>query len=198
MTLQVFGHRGPPAAIQVGGTGDDRVAEGGRQAHGDHVGRDELAQADSGVEPVLGQVDEFLAGHDLHHHVGTRLRERGQDRLHQQRHHGSRHREAQEAGRPVRQSPRRVRRGHDLVEARPRALQESLARFRQADAARRAREQCDAESRLQGADGLADRRGRDPEVIGGLPEAATSRHAQECLDALQRAPRDCVALLHGS
>ena len=189
---------GSPMPLQIGRAGHDREAERLRDPHRDHVGRDELAHPNAGIEAVLRQIDQFFTRDDLHDHFGIGLRERGQDRLQEERHHGPGDGQAKKAGWPIGQPPGRVAGGNDFVERRSRMLEESLARLGQADAARGAGEQRDADPGLESTDRLADRRRRHPQIIGSLAEAAPRRHAQECFDAIQRAARHRVVRLHGS
>ena len=78
---------GPAAAGEVGGAADDDEAKRRRQANGDHVGGDELAQPDAGVEAFGRQIDQFLARGDLYLDLGIGPAEGGDQRLQQDRHH---------------------------------------------------------------------------------------------------------------
>ena len=110
-------------------------------------------------------------------------------------------REALMRNRPGRPLAQRARRLDRLAKARhggPGALQEPLAGLGQADAARRALEQRDAEPRLQRLDRLAERRGRDAEFGRGGAEAAALRDQQEGGQAVEVTRSYCEVLLHGS
>ncbi len=74
--------------------------------------------------------------------------------------------------------------------------QEPLAGFGHPDTACRADEQCDAKPRLQGAHGLARRRGRDAEFGRRAAEAAMARHREEHLNSVERAAANCEVLFH--
>jgi hypothetical protein len=92
----------PAAASEVGGAADDDEAERLHQPHRDHVGGDELAQPDAGVEPLGRGVDQFLACGDLYLDLRIRPAEGCDQRLEQDRHHRARHGEARQ---PARRCP---------------------------------------------------------------------------------------------
>ena len=82
-------------ARQIARTGDDHERERWGQPHRDHVRRNELAEADSGVETAGRQIDHLLARGDLQLDFRIGLGERSDDRLEDQRHHPPRHGKAQ-------------------------------------------------------------------------------------------------------
>src|SRR5262249_25343860 len=143
-------------------------------------------------------VDQLFAGGNLHRDLGVGLAEGGDQRLQQDRHYRARHREAQQAGRPLSQITRDLAGGDELLEGRLCAGQGSLTGFSQADTTRCAYEERRAETRLKGAYRLADRRWSHPEFRGCLAKTAVLRNAEEGLHAVERTLPDCEVLLHGS
>jgi hypothetical protein len=126
------------------------------------------------------------------------LAERRDQRLQQDRHHRPRHREAQQSGRPLPKVTRNLACGDKLLESGLCTRVKSLAGFAQADTARRTYEERCADTRLKGADRLADRRRRDPQFRGGPAKAAVLGNAQERLDPIESPLPDCEVLLHGA
>ena len=53
------------APRDIVGAADDHKGERRRQAYRDHVGCDELAKSDSGIEPAGREIDQLLARGDL-------------------------------------------------------------------------------------------------------------------------------------
>ena len=88
--------------------------------------------------------------------------------------------------------------GDELFEGGLRARNESLAGFRQADAARRAEEERRADAGLECTYRLADGRWGHPELRGCLAETAMLGNAQERLHAVERTLPNCEVPLHSS
>src|SRR5262249_10152818 len=193
---QIVRALGPTAAGQVGGAADDDEAERRRQPHRDHIGGDELAHPDAGVESFGGEIDPLLAGGALHPALWVGLAERRDQWLQQDRHDRARHREAQSSGRPLAEVTRDRAGGDELLEGGLGARQEFLASLGQADAARGADEQRRADARFERPDRLTDRRWRHPELTGRTAEIAVLGDAEERPDAVERALTDCEVLLH--
>ncbi len=76
--------------------------------------------------------------------------------------------------------------GDELLEGGRWRAKKSFAGLGQADAARRAYEECRADAGLECAYGLAHRRRRHPEFRGGPPKTAMLGNARERLDAVER------------
>jgi hypothetical protein len=117
-------------------------------------------------------------------------------RLKQNRHHRPRYREAQQSGRPLPEVTRDLACGDKLLESGPCARVKSFAGFAQADTARRADEECCADTCLEGAYCLAHRRWRHPEFRRRFAKTAVLGNAQERLYAVERALPDCEVPLH--
>ena len=120
--------RSPPA--QILGAADDDERERRRQPHRDHVGLDELAEPDAGIEAFGRDIDQFLACGDLHLDLGIGLAEGCDQRLQQDRHDRARHREAQQPGRPLSEVTRDLACGDELLEGGLCAREESVRRLR--------------------------------------------------------------------
>ena len=86
----------------------------------------------------------------------------------------------------------------ELLVGRLGAQKELLAGLRQANAARRTCEERRADTLLERAHRLADRRWRHAEFRRRAAKAPVSRDAQERLHAIERAVPDCEVLLHTS
>jgi len=86
--------------------------------------------------------------------------------------------------------------GNELLESGLCARKEALAGFSQPDTACGADEESGADTRLESAHRLTDRRRTDAEFCGRSTKAAMLRNAQESLDAVERALPHCEALLH--
>ena len=71
------------APAQIIRAADDHHREGRRQPHGHHVGGDELAQPNAGIETFGRDVDQLLARGDLHLDLGIGLAERCDQRFQQ-------------------------------------------------------------------------------------------------------------------
>ena len=140
---------------EIAGAADDHERERRRQPHHDHVGRDELAETDAGVEAARRQIDHLVAGGDLQFDLGIGLAERSDHRLQDQRHHRAGHGEAQQPGRTLAEIARGLAGGDEFVEGGRGAFEEALAGLGQADAARRADQERRADARLERAHRLA-------------------------------------------
>ncbi len=77
-----------------------------------------------------------------------------------------------------------------LPERRRQPLEQALARFRRRDAARRAVEQSDAESRLQPSQGFAERRSGNAALAGGRTKAAVA--CNRCKGVEIGSGRSCI------
>src|SRR5262249_53718003 len=122
----------------------------------------------------------FLAGGNLHRDLGIGFAEGCDQRLQQDRHYCARHREAQQSGWPLSQITRDLAGGDEFLEGGPGTQQESLARFSQAYAARRADEKTAANARLECTHRLADRGRSHPRSAAALRKLrcrATLRNA---------------------
>src|SRR4029077_15080767 len=117
-------------------------------------------------------------------------------RLKQERHHCTRHGEAQQSGRPLPKVTRNLACGDELLEGGLCARKESFAGFGQPDAASRANKERRADARLERTYGLADRRWGNPEFRGCSSKTAVLGNAQKRLHAVERALPDCEVLLH--
>jgi len=133
VSAQIFWALGPAAAGVVLGAADNDQGERLLQSHRDHVGGDELAQPYARVKSVGREVDQLLAGRNLHLDLGTRPAEGCDQRLQQDR--------AQQPGRPLSEFTCGCACGDKLFEGGPCARKKSLSRFGQADTARRAYEE---------------------------------------------------------
>jgi len=105
----------PPA--QIIGAADHGQRERPRQTHRDHIGLNELAEPDVGVKSFGSDIDQIRACGDLHLDVGIGLAERRDQRLQQDRHHRSRHREAQQSGRALPKVTRNLACGDKLLDS---------------------------------------------------------------------------------
>ena len=188
----------PPASRKVGGTSNHDDANGRREPDRNHVGGDELAHPDAGVEPVPGEVHQLRAGGNLHHDLGIGRAERGQQRPQHARHDAARHGQPQQTRRLGAEITRRVAGGDDLLKCGTRPLQKTLTGFGQPYAARRPREQGNAQAHFQRPYRLAHRRRRHAEIGRSSAEAAALGDADEGLDPIERTALNCIALLHGS
>ena len=184
----------PPAQIE--GAADHRQRQRRRQAHRDHVGVDELAEPDAGVEAFGREIDQLRVCGDLHLDLGIGFTEGCDQRLQQDGHHRARHGKAQQPSRPLSEVTRVLACGHELREGGLRAGEKSFTGFGQPDTAGRAPEEHCADARLEGTDRLADRRRSHRELRGGSAKAAVLGNAQERLYAVERTMPDCEAPLH--
>ena len=100
-------------------------------------------------------------------------------RLQQDRHHRTRHREAQQSGRPLSELTRDRACGDELLEGGLCARKEPFAGFGQSDAARRANEEHCTDARLKCAYRLTNRRWSHPEFRGRAAKTAVLGNAQE-------------------
>jgi len=181
MVTQIVRTLRPVAAGEVGRAADDDKAEWTRERHRDHVCGDELAEPDTGIEPLGREVDQLLAGGDLHLHLGIGLAEGGDQRLQQDRHDRAGYRKTEQSRRPLSELARDFAGRNKLLEGGLGARKEALAGFGKADASRGADEEGGADARLQRADRLADRRRRHAEFAGRaakapmLPPSSASR-----------------------
>ena len=76
---------------QIVGAADHHERERRRQPHRDHVGRDELAEADAGVEATGREIDHLVARGDLQLDLRIGLAKRRDHRLKDKRHDRARH-----------------------------------------------------------------------------------------------------------
>lgn len=197
MVAQITRPFGRTVAAEVGRAADDRHPERQRQPHRDHVGGDELAEPDAGIETAGRDVDQFLTGGDLDLDLRIGPAERGQQRLQQHLQHPARDRKTQAPGRPAAEIARGLAGGDKLDEGGPRLRQEPGAGLGQAHAAGRADEKRGAEAGLERPHRLADRGGRHAELGRRAAEAAMLGHAEEGLDPVERSVADREVLLHG-
>jgi hypothetical protein len=196
VAAQVFDPLRPLPPAQIIGAADNHKLERRGQPHRDHVGCDQLTQADTGVESFRGKIDQLLACADLHLDLGIVSAERGDHWFEDQWDDRSGNGEAQQSGRPLSQPTRGLACGDDLLECGLRPRQEFFAGLGQADAARRAYEERCAEAHLKRSHRLAHCRRRHPEFRGRFAKVAASGDAEESLHAVERALPDCEVLLH--
>src|SRR5215468_8432395 len=161
MLAQIVDALRPLSTAQIIGAADDHEWERRRQPHCDHVGCDELAQPDASVKSFGRDVRQLRACGDLDLHLGISSAEGCEQRLQQDWQHRTRHREAQQSGRPLSELTRDRACGDELLEGGLCARKESFAGFGQADAARRAQKERGADARLECSDRLSDRRWTD-------------------------------------
>ena len=164
MFAQIVRPLRPAAARKVSGACDNDQAKRRREPHRDHVGGDELAHADSGVEPLGHNVDELRVRSDLHFDLGIGLAEGRNQGLEQDRHRRARRRKTQQPSRALPKVARDCARGDKLLEGGLCPGKKSRARFREPHASRRTGEQRRADARLERAHGLADCRRRHAEI----------------------------------
>ena len=184
------------ARAQIIRAADHHQRERRHQPHGHHIGRDELAETDTGVEAFGRDVHRLLGRGDLQLDFGIGLVERGEYRLQQQRDDGSGNGDAQKPRRTLPQVACDFARGDQLLEGGLCPRQESRAGFGQPDTARGAGEDA-APMRFPAcatawliADGVT------PSCAAALRKLRSLSNAQERLDAVQRALPDCELRPH--
>ena len=186
----------PLARAQIIRAADQHQRERRRQPYSHHIGRNELAETNTGVEAFGRDVDWLLGRGDFQLDLGIGLMERSEHRLQEQRDDRPGDSNAQEAGRTLPQVTRYFARGNELLEGWLCAREKTLAGFGQADTACGADEERCANACLEGAYRLADRRWRHPQLRRCSAKAAVLSNAQERLDAVKGALPDCEVLLH--
>jgi len=105
---QIVRTLGAAFAGEIGRAAGDDQAEGLGQPQRHHIGGEELAHPDAGVEALGGEIDQFLAGGDFHLDFGMGFAERGEQRMQQGHHHAARYRKAQQSGWSLPEIPRRI------------------------------------------------------------------------------------------
>src|SRR6516165_2882330 len=98
-----------------------------REPHRDHVGRNELAHSNTGIEALRREVDKRLAGNDLHLNLGVGAAERGDDRLQHDWYDATGHGEPQKTAWFAGELARRFARRDEFLERRPCASMKAFA-----------------------------------------------------------------------
>jgi hypothetical protein len=167
------------------------------QRHRHHVGIDESTHADAGVESVSREVHALRLRRNLDFDLGIAIREGSEQRLEQHGNHRRWDRQPQHSPGALSELACGLTGGHEFLEGRAGARQETFAGLCETDAARGAREQRSSEARFERAYRLADGRGSHAELGRRAAEIAVLRDFQERLHAVERAFAHREVLLHG-
>ena len=154
------------------GGADHRHAHLRADAHGNHVPRYLLAEADAGVIAFGDDVGQPIVDDDLDLDVGIVRQQLGQRGPENRLSRVLAGRDADRAGGLRAQFAESGQFGVDLLEPWAHGAQKTFASFRRRDAACRAREQTDSEALFQPSDGVAEGRLRHAELRRGFREAA--------------------------
>ncbi|MGZ2481719.1 hypothetical protein ACVITL_000242 [Rhizobium pisi] len=130
-------------------------------------------------KPALDDIEFLIGNHDIEFDVGASFDEAGQQGAGQETLGDRGDGDPQEAARTRLHFPDRLHRILDLADRWPNRLEEDFAGFGQADAARCALDQGDADPILQALQGLADGGAGDAEPLAGEPEVARFRHRKK-------------------
>ncbi len=162
----------PLEALEIGRCGDDRAFQFRPDLHRHHVGLQAFAEPYACVVSLLYDIGEAVFIGDFED--GVRIAPEKVAKARRQNEVGGKTRggNAQFPGGAIARLRRPLQRLGNVVERRTQPLQQALSLLRGGDAARRAREETNAEARFQTAHGVADGRWRDAEFLRRAAEAA--------------------------
>ncbi len=170
---------------EIGWRSDHRHAQVRADPHRDHVLRHLFAETDSGVVALRDDVGETVIDDELDLDVGIARQQRSQSRP-QDGFGGMLARgDAERAGRLVAQRAERRQLALDLLQPRPDVAQQPFAGLGRRHAARGPGQQPQPEPLLEPADGVAQRRWRQPELGGCAGKAPLPRHREKGRDIVE-------------
>ncbi|MDT4870060.1 hypothetical protein FQZ97_1051210 [compost metagenome] len=180
--MEVLGFLRHGMALEEGGSRHHHRAHVRADGQRHHVGLQPFTEAHAGVVSTGHHIHQRIVGGDFQHDIRIGLEEAARQRQQDQLRSGAAGVDAQGAGRCVAELVEVLQRVIDVAEGRLDACVQALAGLGEGHAAGGAVEQAHAQSLLQGAQGVTQRRRGEAQLHGGAAEAEVGGDAEEDIE----------------